>query len=33
MARRAYMTLGQLAELPPEDLKAVWTRRFGTPGG
>lgn len=25
------MTLGRLAELPPEDLKAEWARRFGAP--
>lgn len=31
MARRTYMTLGRLAELPPEELKAEWARRFGAP--
>lgn len=31
MARRAYMTLGRLDELPPEDLKTEWARRFGAP--
>jgi hypothetical protein len=31
MARRAYMNLGRLAELPPEGLKAEWVRRFGLP--
>ena len=31
MARRAYMNLERLAELPPEDLKAEWARRFGAP--
>lgn len=25
------MSLGRLAELPPEDLKAEWARRFGAP--
>ena len=31
MARRAYMNLERLAELPPEGLKAEWARRFGAP--
>lgn len=31
MARRAYVTLGRLAELPPEELKREWARRFGAP--
>ena len=31
MARQAYITLGRLAELPPEDLKQEWARRFGAP--
>ena len=31
MARRPYVTLGRLAELPPEELKAEWVRRFGVP--
>lgn len=31
MARRSYLTLGRLAELPPEELKAEWTRRYGIP--
>lgn len=31
MARRSYLTLGRLAELPPEDLKAEWARRLGAP--
>ena len=31
MARRAYITLGRMAELRPEDLKAEWARRFGEP--
>lgn len=31
MARHAYITLGRLAELPPEDLKVEWVRRFGAP--
>ena len=31
MGRKPYMTLGRLAELPPEDLKAEWARRFGAP--
>ena len=25
------MTLGRLAELPPEELRAEWARRFGAP--
>ncbi len=29
MARRAYVTIRRLAELPPEDLKTEWARRFG----
>ena len=29
MVRRVYITLGRLAELPPEDLKQEWARRFG----
>ena len=31
MVRRAYITFGRLAELPPEDLKQEWARRFGAP--
>ena len=31
MAGRAYITLGQLAEMPPEDLTQEWARRFGAP--
>lgn len=31
MARRPYVTLGRLAELPPEELKVEWARRFGAP--
>lgn len=31
MARRTYMTLWRLVELPPEELKAEWARRFGAP--
>ena len=31
MARRTYMNLGRLAELPPEDLKQEWVRRYGVP--
>lgn len=31
MARRPYVTLGRLAELPPKELKVEWTRRFGAP--
>jgi hypothetical protein len=27
MARRAYITLGRLAELPPEELKVEWGGR------
>jgi hypothetical protein len=31
MGRKPYLTLGRLTELPPEDLKQEWTRRFGAP--
>ena len=31
MARRPYVTLGQLAELPPEDLRNEWAHLFGAP--
>ncbi len=31
MARRTYMKLGRLAELPPEELRKEWVRRFGAP--
>lgn len=31
MARRTYMKLGRLAELPPEALREEWVRRFGAP--
>lgn len=31
MVRRVYITLGQLAELPPDELKQEWARRFGAP--
>ena len=31
MARQAYIILGRLAEMPPEDLKQEWARRFGAP--
>ena len=31
MARRAYITLGRMAELPLDDLKAEWAHRFGAP--
>ena len=31
MARQAYITLGRLAELLPEELKQEWARRFGAP--
>lgn len=31
MGRKPYVSLGQLAELPPEDLKAEWERRYGAP--
>lgn len=31
MARRVYITLGRLAELPTEELKAEWARRYGAP--
>lgn len=31
MARRLYLTLGRLGELPPEELKIEWVRRYGAP--
>lgn len=31
MARRPYVTLGRLTELPSEDLRNEWARRFGAP--
>ena len=31
MGRKPYLTLGRLAELPPEDLKQEWARRYGAP--
>jgi hypothetical protein len=31
MGRQPYLTLGRLAELPPEELKQEWTRRYGAP--
>ncbi|MFZ5742911.1 MAG: DUF2924 domain-containing protein [Pseudomonadota bacterium] len=31
MGRRPYLTLGRLAELPPEDLRQEWARRYGAP--
>lgn len=31
MPPRVYITLGRLAELPPEELKVEWTRRYGEP--
>ncbi len=31
MARRAYITLGRMAELPLDDIKAEWKHRFGAP--
>jgi hypothetical protein len=31
MGRKAYLTLGRLAELPPEGLKQEWAHRYGTP--
>lgn len=31
MARRPYVSLGRLAELPPEELRSEWARHFGAP--
>lgn len=31
MERRSYLTLGRLANLPPEELKHEWVRRYGAP--
>jgi hypothetical protein len=31
MGRKPYLTLGRLAELPPEDLKQEWALRYGAP--
>ena len=31
MGRKPYLTLGRLAELPPEDLKHEWACRYGVP--
>ena len=31
MGRKPYLTLGRLAELPPEDLKQEWAHRYGAP--
>ena len=31
MVRQPYMTLARLADLPVEDLKAEWARRYGAP--
>jgi len=31
MARRAYLTLARLAELPLGELRAEWARRYGAP--
>ena len=31
MGRKPYLTLGRLAELPPEGLKQEWARRYGAP--
>ena len=31
MGGKPYLTLGRLAELPPEGLKTEWMRRFGAP--
>ena len=31
MGRRSYLTLGRLADLPPEELRDVWARRYGAP--
>ena len=31
MGRHSYLTLGRLADLPLEELKNEWARRFGSP--
>lgn len=31
MARRGYLTLGRLAELPLAELRTEWARRYGAP--
>ena len=31
MERRSYLTLGRLADLPPEELKHEWARWYGAP--
>lgn len=31
MGRKPYLTVGRLAELPPEDLKQEWARRYRAP--
>ncbi len=31
MGRKPYLTLGRLADLPPEVLKQEWERRYGAP--
>jgi hypothetical protein len=31
MARRAYLTLNRLAEMPTDELKAEWERRYAAP--
>lgn len=31
MPRQPFVTLGRLAELPPEELRNEWARRFGAP--
>jgi hypothetical protein len=31
MERHSYLTLGRLADMPPEELKHEWARRYGAP--
>lgn len=31
MGRKPYLTVGRLAQLPPEELRREWARRYGAP--